>query len=114
MKKTACLVALFFAFSLILYPIGTTAQEASRLGPKYGGQIFKDPSDPQYRSYEQEIKSILLEQIKDEYGVVLDGGVLSPERLLEIEALLRLKRSKESIEYILNRFPGVLLPGTSS
>jgi len=114
MKKIACLVVLLFAFSLILYPLGTIAQEASRLGPKYGGRVFKAHSDPQYRSYEQEIKSILLEQIKDEYGVVLNGGVLSPEQLLEIEALLRLKRSKESVEYILNRFPGALLPGTSS
>ena len=114
MKKTACLGVLLFAFSLILYPAGTIAQEASSLGPKYGGQIFKNPSDPQYRSYEREIKSILLQQIKDDYGVVLDGGMLSPEELLEIDALLRLKRSKESVEYILKRFPGVLHTGTSS
>lgn len=114
MKRTVFLITLIAAFSLLLCPLGTIAQEASGLGPKYGGRVFKGPSDPQYRSYEQEIKPILLAQIKDEYGVALNGSMLSPEQLLEIEALLRLKRSDESVEYILNRFPGVLLAETSS
>ncbi len=114
MKKTACLSALIFAFTLMLCPPGTVAQEASELGPKYGGMLFAGPSDPEYRSYEQAIKPILLDQIEREYGVVLNGDTLSPEELLEINALLRLKRSDEPVDYILNRFPGALAPETPS
>jgi hypothetical protein len=114
MKKTACLSALIFALTLMLCPPGTMAQEASGLGPKYGGMLFAGPSDPQYRSYEQAIKPILLDQIEREYGVVLNGERLSPEELLEINALLRLKRSDEPVDYILNRFPGALAPETPS
>ena len=56
----------------------------------------------------------ILDQIEREYGVVLNGDTLSPEELLEINALLRLKRSDEPVDYILNRFPGVLAPETPS
>ena len=114
MKKTVLLIALVFLFSLLLCPPPTTSQEASRLGPKYGGKTFKSPSDPGYLSYEREIKPILLRKIRDHYGVELNGDILSSEELLEIEALLRVKRSDEPVERILTRFPGALRHATSS
>jgi len=114
MKKMALSIVVAFAFSLILYPPFATSQEASKLGPKYGGRIFKSPSDPEYLSYEREAKAILLQEIRDRYGVELNGDILSSDQLLEIEALLRLKRTRESVEHILNRFPGALLHTTSS
>ena len=114
MKKTAFLISLVCLFSLVLYPPLTRSQEASKLGPKYGGKTFQSPSDPDYLSYEREIKPILLQKIRNQYDVELNGDVLSSEQLLEIEALLRLKRSDESVEHILSRFPGVLPRATSS
>ena len=114
MKKTACLSAMIIALALMLCPPGAMAQEASGLGSTYGGMLFAGPSDPDYRSYEQAIKPVLLDRIEREYGVVLNGDTLSPEELLEINALLRLKRSDEPVNYILNRFPGALASETPS
>lgn len=114
MKKTALLITLVSLFYLGLYPPLTGSQEVSNLGPKYGGKIFKSPSDPDYLSYEKEAKAILLQEIRSRYGVELNGDVLSSDQLLEIVALLRVKRSDESVGHILSRFPGVLLHSPSS
>ena len=114
MKKTVLFISLIFLFSLVLYPSLTRSQEASELGPKYGGKIFKSPSDPDYLSYEREIKAILLQEIRDRYGLEVNGDLLSSDQLLEIVALLRFKRSHESVEHILSRFPGILIRATSS
>ncbi len=113
MKKTTLAISLVVLFSFFFSSPFVRSQEASKLGSKYGGKIFRIPSDPDYISYEREIKTILLQKIKSHYGVELRGDLLSSEQLLEIEALLRFKRSNESVEYILSRFPGVLLRATS-
>lgn len=114
MKKTAFLISLVFVFGLVFSTPFARSQEASKLGPRYGGKTYKSPSDPDYLSYEREIKAILLEKIEIQYGVELNGDILSSDQLLEIEALLRLKRSKESVEHILSRFPGAILSAPSS
>jgi len=109
MKKTAILIFLVFVFSLALYPPLTRSQEAWKLGSEYGGRVYTSPSDPEYLSFERQAKAIILEKIRNRYGVELDGDLLSSDQLLEVEALLRFKRSRESVERILSRFPGVLL-----
>ncbi len=114
MKKTALLTFLVFSFCLLLYPSFIGSQEASNLGPKYGGKTFTAPSDPEYLSYEREMKSILLEKIEIQYGVEVNGDILSSDQLLEIEALLRLKSNRESVEEILSRYPGAILRSSSS
>lgn len=113
MKKTAFLTSVVLFFSLVLCPAFTRSQEASKLGSRYGGKIFKTSSDPEYLSYEREIKAILLLEIKDEYGVELNGDILSSDQMLEIQALLRFKRSDESVEHILSRFPEAILHASS-
>jgi hypothetical protein len=113
MKKTVLFLVLVGFLCLVLCPLPALSQEASRLGPKYGGRTFKSPSDPDYLSYEREIKSILLDKIRKQYGVDLNGDALSSEQLLEIDALLRLKRSDESVDQMLTRFPGALRQATS-
>jgi hypothetical protein len=114
MKKAAFISSLVFFIVLFLYPPLSTSQEASKLASKYGGRIFKSPSDPDYLSYEREIKALVLQEIRKQHGVELNAEGLSPNQLLEIEALLRLKRSSEPVENILRRFPGVLLKGPST
>lgn len=114
MKKTAFLISLVFLFVLVFSAPFARSQEASKLGPKYGGKTFRSSSDPGYLSYEREIKVILLEKIEIQYGVELNGDILSSDQLLEIEALLRLKSRKESVEHILSRFPEVILRAPSS
>jgi hypothetical protein len=114
MKKSVLLIVVAFLFSLVIYPPVTKSQEASRLGSMYGGKTFRNVSDPDYLSYERQIKAILLEKIELQYGVELNGDILSSDQLLEIEALLRLKRRSESVEYVLSRFPGAILRTSSS
>jgi len=113
MKKTALIISLMFVLSLLLCPQLAGSQEAWKLGSKYGGKIYSSPSDPDYISFEREAKIILLERIRSQYGVELDADPLTSDQLLEIEALLKFKRSRESVEQILNRFPGVLLRAPS-
>jgi hypothetical protein len=113
MKKAAFLISVVFLFSLLLCPQLARSQEAWELGSKYGGKTYQTPSDPQYLSYEREAKTILLEKIKNRYGVALNANLLSSDQLLEVEALLRFKRSRESVEEVLSRFPGVLLNASS-
>ncbi|MBW2057683.1 MAG: hypothetical protein JRH07_10710 [Deltaproteobacteria bacterium] len=114
MKRTLVLIALVSLLGLIACPPRAGSQQVSRLAAEYGGKVFKSPSDPDYLSYQKQAKAILLRKIRDRYGVDLNGENLSPDQLLEIEALLRVKRSDESVEYILNRFPGVLHHAPSS
>ncbi len=114
MKKTAFLISFVFLFLMVFCPPFARSQDARGLGTKYGGKTFKSPSDPDFLSYEREIKAILLDKIESQYGVELNGEALSSDQLLEIEALLRFKRSDESVEYILRRFPRSLLQTTSS
>ena len=114
MKRTLLFVIILSTMFLALSPAWINAQEASRLGLRYGGKSFESAQDPGYLSYEREIKPILLEKIRNRYGVELNADLLSSEELLEIDALLRLKRADESVEHILSRFPEVLRQGSSS
>jgi hypothetical protein len=109
MKKTGFVIVLVFLFTLVLYPQVTRSQEAWKLGVKYGGKVYKSPSDPDYLSFEREAKAILLTEIKNRHGVELDGDLLSSDQLLEIQALLRFKRARESVDHILSLFPGAVL-----
>jgi hypothetical protein len=109
MKKTAFLVSVLTFFVLIALAPLAVSHDTWKLGPTYGGRVFQTPSDPDYVAYEREAKTILLKEIKDRYGVKLNGDLVSADQLLEIEALLKFKRSTESVEEVLEKFPGVLL-----
>jgi hypothetical protein len=109
MKKVAFFISVMVLFSLILCPPLTRSQEAWKLGTTYGGRVYTSPSDPEYVSFEREAKAIILQKIRNRYGVEVNADPLSSDQLLEIEALLRFKRSRESVEQVLGPYSGVLL-----
>ncbi len=110
MKKVVVSLSVLFFFCLALGAVPAKSQEASKLGLKYGGKFFRTPSEVGYLSYENEIRGILINEIKHRYGVELKGAEsLTSGQLLEIISLLRSKRADESVKAVISpRYPGVV------
>jgi len=71
----------------------------------YGGRTFKGMQDPEYISYDLALRDYLVKQIKKRYGLTLDPKTYSGFDLLEIEALLRCKKTSEPLDVFLKMFP---------
>jgi len=103
-------VALFLliCFSALISPSWVHTQRAPAFhGPgivAYAGRYFANPSSAEYSSYNQEMSMYVAKRIKEKYAVDLDYKSYSAFDLLEIEALLKCKRSDESVESLLKRF----------
>jgi hypothetical protein len=81
------------------------AKKSPREGiTNYAGQYFKNPSSPGYSSYDREMSMCVAQRIKAQYNVDLDYTSYSAFDLLEIEALLKCKKSDESVESLLKPF----------
>jgi hypothetical protein len=97
-------------FLLVLLPIlifapCSLATKSPREGiTNYSGQYFKGPSSPGYSSYDREMSMLVAKRIKEHYNVALDHTSFSAFDLLEIEALLKFKKSDESVESLLKPF----------
>ena len=97
----ACMLGLTLASSV--HPQGPPTPH----GPEilaYGGRFFKNPSSSEYSSYDQTMSMYVVKRIKRIYGVDLDYTSYSAFELLEIEALLKCKKSDETLESLLARF----------
>ena len=70
----------------------------------YAGQYFKHPSSRDYSSYDREMSMYVAKRIKAQYNVDFDYTSYSAFDLLEIEALLKFKKSDESVESLLKPF----------
>jgi hypothetical protein len=70
----------------------------------YAGQYFKDPSSRDYSSYDREMSMYVAKRIKAQYNVDLNYTSYSAFDLLEIEALLKCKKSDEGVESLLKPF----------
>ncbi len=110
MKRMVISLSILFFFCLALDVLPARSQEASTLGIKYGGKFFRTPSNAGYLSYENEIRVILINEIKHKYGVELRGAEsLTSGQLLEIISLLKFKRADESVKAVLSpRYPGAV------
>jgi hypothetical protein len=103
-------VALFLMiyFSGLIFPSWVHTQRAPGFhGPgivAYSGRYFTDPSSPEYSSYDRKMSMYVAKRIKENYHVDLDHTSYSTFDLLEIEALLKCKRSDEPVESLLTRF----------
>ncbi len=103
-------VALFLliCFSALILPSLVHTQRAPGFdGPgivAYSGRYFMDPSSPEYSSYDREMSMYVAKRIREKYHVDLDYRSYSAFDLLEIEALLKCKRSDESVESLIQRF----------
>jgi len=71
----------------------------------YDGKSFKGFQDPEYLSYDQALRKYLVKRIDQRFGIVLDPKKYSGFDLLEIEALLKCKKSSEPFDVLLKMFP---------
>jgi hypothetical protein len=100
-------VAIFFLIIsplLILAPFIRAKKPPKEGITNYAGQYFKDPSSPGYASYDQKMSVYVARRIKAQYNVDLDYTLYSAFDLLEIEALLKCKKSGEPVDSLLEPF----------
>ena len=69
------------------------------------GKTYGSVQDPEYVSYDQALRDYMVKRIKQKFGVELDPKKYSGFDLLEIEAVLRCRKSDEPLDIFLNMFP---------
>lgn len=93
---TFCLIASFALANNVFYD--------PQLLP-YDGKVYTGVQDPQYISYDQALRDYMVKRIKEKFGVELDPKKYSGFDLLEIEAVLKCRKSDEPLDIFLNMFP---------
>ena len=71
----------------------------------YEGKLFTGPQDPDYKDYDLTLRNHLVRRIHKRFGIELDLRTYSGFDLLEIESLIRFKKSNEPLEPFLRMFP---------
>lgn len=71
----------------------------------YEGKLFTGPQDPEYRDYDLALRNRLVKRIHKRFGIELDPKTFSGFDLLEIESLIRCKKSNEPPDRFLKMFP---------
>jgi len=71
----------------------------------YDGKAYTGVQDPEYISYDQALRDYMVKRIKEKFGVELDPKKYSGFDLLEIEAVLRCRKSDEPLDIFLKMFP---------
>jgi hypothetical protein len=71
----------------------------------YDGKAYTGAQDPEYISYDQVLRDYMVKRIKQKFGVDLDPKKYSGFDLLEIEAMLRCRKSEEPLDIFLKIFP---------
>jgi hypothetical protein len=71
----------------------------------YDGKAYTGVQDPEYISYDQALRDYMVKRIKQKFGVELDPKKYSGFDLLEIEAVLKCRKSDEPLDIFLKMFP---------
>jgi hypothetical protein len=71
----------------------------------YHGKSYKGFQDPEYISYDQVLREVLVKHIDQKFGIALDPKKYSGFDLLEIEALFKCKKSNEPFDLFLKMYP---------
>jgi hypothetical protein len=71
----------------------------------YVGKTYGGVQDPEYISYDKALRDYVVKRIKQKFGVELDPNKYSGFDLLEIEAVLRCRKSDEPLDIFLKMFP---------
>jgi len=71
----------------------------------YGGKLFKGVQDSEFINYDIALRNYLVKRIQKRFRISLDPKNYSGFDLLEIEALLKYKKSDEPIDLFLKMFP---------
>ena len=101
------LVIVFFVlfFSAIhLSPVSAEEPLRSQV-LNYVGKTYGGVQDPEYVSYDQALREYMVKRIKQKFNVELDPKKYSGFDLLEIEAVLKCKKSDEPLDIYLKMFP---------
>ena len=107
MKWNQIVPATIMISCLFVGPFSTQANDifyAPQLLP-YDGKAYTGIQDPEYVSYDSILREYLVKRIHERFGITLDPKTYSGFDLLEIEALLKCKKSEEPADVILKMFP---------
>jgi hypothetical protein len=97
-------------FALLIFCLGAPVAYAQKESLQsqvlsYVGKTYGSIQDPEYISYDQALRDYMVKRIKHKFGVELDPRTYSGFDLLEIEAVLRCKKSEEPLNIFLEMFP---------
>jgi hypothetical protein len=99
---------LLFAITVFCLSVPATHADKEPLQSRvlnYVGKTYDGVQDPEYVSYDQALREYMVKRIKQKFGVELDPKKYSGFDLLEIEAVLRCRKSDEPLDIFLNMFP---------
>jgi len=99
---------LLFAFGVFCLNVPATYADKEPLQSQvlnYVGKTYGGVQDPEYISYDQALRDYMVKRIKQRFGVELDPKKYSGFDLLEIEAVLRCRKSDEPLDMFLEMFP---------
>lgn len=71
----------------------------------YAGKSYTGAKDPSYLAYDSALRDHMVNRMDKRFGISLDPKTYSGFDLLEIEALLKCKKSGESFDLFLKMFP---------
>ncbi|MDI7258933.1 MAG: hypothetical protein QME90_03320 [Thermodesulfobacteriota bacterium] len=71
----------------------------------FDGKLFTGTQDPEFKNYDLNLRNYLARRIQKRFGVELDPRAYSGFDLLEIEALIKCKKSDEPFDLFLKMFP---------
>ena len=100
----------YFVLTLLMFitiagiPALSGAKEMTSRLSGYEGKLFTGPQDPGYQEYDLALRNHLVKRIHKRFGVDLDPKTYSGFDLLEIEALIRFKKSSEPLDPFLRMF----------
>lgn len=106
MKLIWIILILTFVCSIAMVgPAPSSPKEMTSRTYAYEGKLFTGPQDPEYRDYDLALRNHLVKRIHKRFGIELDPKTYSGFDLLEIESLVRCKKSNESLDHFLKMFP---------
>lgn len=86
-------------------PVPSGPKEMASRIYAYEGTLFTGPQDPEYKDYDLALRNHLTRRIHKRFGIELDPKTYSGFDLLEIEALIKFKKSNEPLHLFLKMFP---------
>ncbi len=107
-KNLVPIISILLILSCLIFMAPSSQGKENQLTPEvlsHAGESYRAVEDPAYISYDQALRTCVVDRIKRDYGVVLDPKTYSGFDLLEIEALLKCKKADEPAEDFLKGFP---------
>lgn len=71
----------------------------------HAGKSYVGTQDPSYLNYDLALREYMVDRIGKRFGIALDPKIYSGFDLLEIEALFKCKKPKESFDIFLKMVP---------